>query len=70
MYSCSSDFGVFGDGDIVSATFGEAGDVDGLVEAAEFTDFLRYLPNQLIISRFFFCAVFSYICQQNTKNWI
>ena len=38
-----ADFGVFGDGDVVSAAFAEAGDVDGLVEAAEFADFLQIL---------------------------
>ena len=43
-----TDFGVFGDGDIVSATFAEVGDVDGLVEAAEFADFLQILVHLLV----------------------
>jgi len=43
-----TDFGVFGDGDIVSASLAEAGDVDGLVEAAEFADFLQILVHLLV----------------------
>ena len=33
-----ADFGVFGDGDIVSAAFAEAGDVDWFIETAELAD--------------------------------
>jgi hypothetical protein len=45
-----ADFGVFGDGDIVSATFAEAGDVDGLVEAAELA--AMAIKRKKIIKRF------------------
>ena len=43
-----ADFGVFGPGDVVALAFAEAGDVDGLVEAAEFADFLDVLVEFLV----------------------
>ena len=43
-----ADFAVFGDGDVVSATFAEAGDVDGGVEFAELADFLEVLVHLLV----------------------
>ena len=43
-----ADFGVFRDGDVVSAAFAEAGDVDGLVEAAEFADLFEVLVHLLV----------------------
>ena len=43
-----ADFGVFGDGDIVSTSLAEAGDVDGLVEAAELADLFEVLVHLLV----------------------
>ena len=42
-----ADFGVFRDGDIVSASFADAGDVDGLVEVTEFAYFLEHHQKRL-----------------------
>ncbi len=43
-----SDFGVFGDGDVVAAALAEAGDVDGVIEAAELADLFEVLVHLLI----------------------